>query len=237
MFQNLGIFEIYWNKCQSCTYFQNARNMVHIFVSASRKLWHWEGYIEKSFRIRTVAADAAKQQANQQLPLQGRGSKVSSGRRLLEIEAKSSRVVGYTAAAGWSTISGGQTWFLEQTCVVRPSWGPISTIRTFARQSHHFGLWVRFPLHFPVQLPVQCSAGSRSFWQVMSVSLISVIEYFGYLQYLLPLIFLRWQSLFLNIYHNLMSGHNPSKTTLTFHKKIVLNQTLLFRWIRSTDPV
>ena len=123
MFQNLGIFEIYWNKCQNCTYFQNARNIVHIFVSASRKLWHWEGYIEKSFRIRTVAADAAKQQANQQLPLQGRGSKVSSGRRLPKIEAKSSRVVGYTAAAGWSTISGGQTWFLEQTCVVRPSWG------------------------------------------------------------------------------------------------------------------
>ena len=179
MFQNLGIFEIYWNKCQNCTYFQNARNIVHIFVSASRKLWHWEGYIEKSFRIRTVAADAAKQQANQQLPLQGRGSKVSSGRRLPKIEAKSSRVVGYTAAAGWSTISGGQTWFLEQTCVVRPSWGPISTIRTFARQSHHFGLWVRFPLHFPVQLPVQCSAGSRSFWQVMSVSLICVIEYFA----------------------------------------------------------
>ena len=83
-------------------HFQNARNIAPIFVSASRKLWHWEGYIEKSFRIRTVAADAAKQQANQQLPLQGRGSKVSSGRRLPKIEAKSSRVVGYTAAAGWS---------------------------------------------------------------------------------------------------------------------------------------
>ena len=67
------------------------------------------GLLKKSFRIRTVAADAAKQQANQQLPLQGRGSKVSSGRRLPKIEAKSSRVVGYTAAAGWSTISGGQT--------------------------------------------------------------------------------------------------------------------------------
>ena len=177
------------------------------------------GILKKSFRIRTVAADAAKQQANQQLPLQGRGSKVSSGRRLPKIEAKSSRVVGYTAAAGWSTISGGQTWFLEQTCVVRPSWGPISTIRTFARQSHHFGLWVRFPLHFPVQLPVQCSAGSRSFWQVMSVSLICVIEYFGYLQYLLPLISPRWQSLFWISIKMWCQATYISKTTLTFDKK------------------
>ena len=134
-------------------------------------------------------------------------------------------------------LSGGQTWFLEQTCVVRPSWGPISTIRTFARQSHHFGLWVRFPLHFPVQLPVQCSAGSRSFWQVMSVSLICVIEYFTNPQYLLPLISLRWQFLFWIFIKMWCQATHISKTALTFHKKIVLNQTLPWCWIRSTDPV